>query len=100
MTGPRNEPALTGLGRLPMHSVTHRERLPLDRTWRFQLLSSPEQAVGAEWGEAHVPSVWTMSGTWSGLATEARATLSAAVRELIVVEPGTTAQSLEIARAN
>ena len=47
-----------------MHSVDHLERLPLDGRWRFQLLDSPDASVGPEWGDAAVPSVWTMSGTW------------------------------------
>ena len=57
-------PELTGLGRLPMHSVPHADRLVLDGRWRFQLLSGPDQAVDRDWDEAAVPSVWTMSGTW------------------------------------
>jgi len=47
-----------------MHSVAHRDSLPLDGRWRFQLLRSPDADVGEDWGEAQVPSVWTMSGTW------------------------------------
>ncbi len=64
MTRPWTHPELTGIGRLPMHSVGHAERLPLDGRWRFQLLSSPDDEVGADWSEADVPSLWTMSGTW------------------------------------
>ena len=64
MTGPWNLPEVTGIGRLPMHSVAHRDSLPLDGRWRFQLLRSPDAEVGQEWDEAQVPSVWTMSGTW------------------------------------
>jgi beta-galactosidase len=47
-----------------MHSVAHDERFPLDGRWRFQLLSKPDDQAGAEWGEADVPSLWTMAGTW------------------------------------
>jgi beta-galactosidase len=47
-----------------MHSVGHADRLPLDGRWRFQLLANPEEAAGPDWGEADVPSVWTMAGTW------------------------------------
>ncbi len=64
VTGPWNLPEVTGIGRLPMHSVAHRDSLPLDGRWRFQLLRSPDADVGEDWGEAQVPSVWTMSGTW------------------------------------
>jgi beta-galactosidase len=64
MTSAWTTPELTGLGRLPMHSVPHPERLVLDGRWRFQLLSDPAQAVASDWGEADVPSLWTVSGTW------------------------------------
>jgi len=47
-----------------MHSVEHHDRRPLDGRWRFQLLRSPDDAPGADWSEADVPSLWTMSGTW------------------------------------
>ena len=47
-----------------MHSVNHDERLPLDGRWRFQLLSKPDGATAPGWGEAQVPGVWTMAGTW------------------------------------
>jgi len=57
-------PELTGLGRLAMHSVPHADRLELDGRWRFQLLADPRQPLAAGWGEAEVPSLWTMSGTW------------------------------------
>jgi beta-galactosidase len=55
---------LTARGRLPMHAVPHGDRLPLDGTWRFQLLHSPEAAPGPTWGEAEVPGCWTMQDTW------------------------------------
>jgi len=64
VTGPWNLPEVTGIGRLPMHSVVHGERLGLDGLWRFQLLSAPHDDLGRDWGEAGVPSVWTMAGTW------------------------------------
>ncbi len=47
-----------------MHSVAHDDRLVLDGRWRFQLLASPDDEPGADWGEAVVPGVWTMAGTW------------------------------------
>ena len=38
---PWADPELTSRGRLPMHAVPHDDRLPLDGTWRFQLLRRP-----------------------------------------------------------
>src|SRR4029079_14314923 len=64
VTGPWNHPELTGIGRLPMHSVDHGERLSLDGRWRFQLLRTPNANPGPYWAEADVPSVWTMAGNW------------------------------------
>ena len=42
VTRPWTLPEVTGTGRLPMHSVEHLERLPLDGRWRFQLLRTPD----------------------------------------------------------
>ncbi|MFL5674472.1 MAG: sugar-binding domain-containing protein, partial [Chloroflexota bacterium] len=64
MTHPWTSPEVTGIGRLPMHSVDHHERLELDGRWRFQLLRSPEDAPGTDWSEADVPGLWTMADTW------------------------------------
>ncbi len=64
MTAAWTTPELTGLGRLPMHSVPHGDRLDLDGRWRFQLLEAPDREPAAEWGEADVPSLWTRTGTW------------------------------------
>ncbi len=61
---PWADPPLLARGRLPMHAVAHRDRLPLDGTWRFQLLHSPDDAPGDAWGEATVPGCWTMQVTW------------------------------------
>ena len=58
------DPALTGQNRLPMHAVPHLDRLPLDGTWRFQLLHGPDEQPAADWGTADVPGCWTMQGTW------------------------------------
>jgi beta-galactosidase len=55
-------PELTSLNRLPMHSVPHEVRLPLDGTWQFQLLAAPEAEPGDEWSKAEVPGCWTMQG--------------------------------------
>ena len=40
VTRPWTLPEVTGIGRLPMHSVEHHDRLPLDGRWRFQLLAN------------------------------------------------------------
>ena len=64
MTPAWTTPELTALGRLPMHSVTHGDRLSLDGRWRFQLLLRPEDPPGPEWAQAEVPGLWTMAGTW------------------------------------
>lgn len=61
---PWADPALVARGRLAMHAVPHPDRLPLDGSWRFQLLHSPDDAPGETWGEAAVPGCWTMQGTW------------------------------------
>ena len=61
---PWADPELTSRGRLPMHAVPHEERLALDGRWRFQLLHRPDEAPGADWGEADVPGCWTMQDTW------------------------------------
>ncbi|MGZ8527761.1 MAG: glycoside hydrolase family 2 TIM barrel-domain containing protein, partial [Candidatus Limnocylindrales bacterium] len=55
-------PELVQLGRLPMHSVPHGDRLELDGTWRFQLLDRPEADPTATWGQIAVPGAWTMQG--------------------------------------
>ena len=48
---PWADPELTSRGRLPMHAVPHEDRLPLDGTWRFQLLHHPtDQVDGADEG--------------------------------------------------
>ena len=61
---PWAEPELVARGRLPMHAVPHADRLSLDGAWRFQLLRSPEDPVGDDWGQLQVPGAWTMQGTW------------------------------------
>src|SRR5688572_16840506 len=53
-------PELSALGRLPMHSVPHTERLELDGAWRFQLLPRPDAEPSGTWAETPVPSCWTM----------------------------------------
>jgi beta-galactosidase len=62
MTEPWNSPELTSLGRLPMHSVPHGDRVVLDGRWRFQLLARPDAAPSAAWTEVEVPGCWTMQG--------------------------------------
>ena len=62
-TAPWETPELTATGRLPMHSVPHLERLPLDGTWSFQLLDRPADGPGPTWREIDVPGCWTRQGT-------------------------------------
>ncbi len=65
MNQPWTSPETTGVGRLPMHSLTHTPDLLLDGTWRFQLLRGPEQAPDAGgWRDVVVPSCWTREGSW------------------------------------
>jgi beta-galactosidase len=47
-----------------MHSLTHADRLSLDGQWRFQLLRRPTDPLAPDWGDATVPSLWTMVDTW------------------------------------
>ena len=64
---PWADPELTARGRLPMHAVPHGDRVPLDGTWRFQLLHRPTDPVGAaetDWRPIDVPGCWTMQDTW------------------------------------
>ena len=57
---PWQEPELTAVGREPMHSVPHADRLDLDGQWRFQLLPRPDAEPSGEWREVTVPGCWTM----------------------------------------
>ena len=59
---PWDAPELVQVGRLPMHSLTHPERLDLDGRWRFQLLARPDVDPGPTWDEITVPGAWTMQG--------------------------------------
>src|SRR5436190_803455 len=59
---PWEAPELTSVGRLPMHSVPHDNRVVLDGRWRFQLLPRPDARLLDEWGEIDVPGVWTRQG--------------------------------------
>jgi hypothetical protein len=59
-------PELTGIGRVPMHSVSHPDRVDLDGRWRFQLLPAPDADPSFVWGEIEVPGCWTMQG-WGDL---------------------------------
>ena len=45
-----------------MHAVPHGDRVPLDGTWRFQLLPRPDADPSPTWGEIAVPGCWTMLG--------------------------------------
>lgn len=59
---PWESPELTGVGRVPMHSVPHSDRVELDGRWRFQLLPAPDADPSPAWGEIEVPGCWTMQG--------------------------------------
>jgi beta-galactosidase len=61
-TAPWETPELTGIGRVPMHSVSHADRVSLDGRWRFQLLPAPDAEPVDGWGEIDVPGCWTMQG--------------------------------------
>ncbi len=56
-------PELTSLHRLPMHSVPHDDRVPLDGVWRFQLLRRADASPDGEWRDIDVPGCWTMQDT-------------------------------------
>jgi beta-galactosidase len=60
------QPEVTSVGRLPMHSLWHADRLVLDGTWRFQLLRQADAEPTSEWRQIVVPGCWTMqdSGDW------------------------------------
>jgi len=61
MTAPVwRQPEVTGWGRLPMHALTHPDRLELDGTWQFQLLDRPDAALTDRWAGIEVPGCWTM----------------------------------------
>src|SRR5687768_7113571 len=58
------DPAVTGAGRLPMHGIPHRDRLPLDGRWAFQLLARPDAEPARDaWREIDVPGLWTRQDT-------------------------------------
>jgi len=61
---PWADPELSGRNRLPMHAVPHPDRLPLDGTWRFQLLHRPDETPGDSWRPIEVPGCWTMQDTF------------------------------------
>lgn len=55
---------LTSLHRLPMHAVPHEDRLDLDGTWSFELLSRADAEPSGTWREIQVPGAWTMQDTF------------------------------------
>ena len=59
---PWADPELTSSGRLPMHAVPHDDRLPLDGTWRFQLLTAPDEAPGDGVGRGRRPRLLDDAG--------------------------------------
>ena len=54
------QPEVSGWGRLPMHALTHPDRLVLDGIWRFQLLERPDAAPTDRWADIEVPGCWTL----------------------------------------
>ena len=59
LSRPWATPELTSVGRLPMHSVPHTDRIALDGRWRFQLLHTPEEELAANWDEVGItPDKW------------------------------------------
>ena len=64
LSRPWATPELTSVGRLPMQSLPHLDRIALDGRWRFQLLHTPEEALVANWSEVDVPGCWTMQGSF------------------------------------
>ena len=58
------DPTMSGVGRLPMHGLSHPDRFPLDGRWDFQLLPTPEAEPARDgWREIDVPGLWTRQGT-------------------------------------
>jgi beta-galactosidase len=47
-----------------MHAIPRTPALELDGTWRFQLLSYPDEPPADAWRLIPVPSVWTMQDAW------------------------------------
>ncbi|MEU9095840.1 glycoside hydrolase family 2 TIM barrel-domain containing protein [Streptomyces sp. NPDC048428] len=58
-----NTPEVTAVGREPMHALVHTDRVDLNGTWEFQLLSSPDETPGDAWQPLTVPGPWTMQDT-------------------------------------
>lgn len=61
---PWDSPETVSWRRLPMHAVirpdTVSPALPLDGSWRFQLLPAPEAPLAGRWAEIDVPGCWTV----------------------------------------
>jgi beta-galactosidase len=59
---PWDSPETTRWRALPMHSVVRptADRLPLDGSWRFQLLPTPQAPLADRWTRLDVPGCWTM----------------------------------------
>lgn len=54
-----SSPETVGLNRLPMLNIEQYEKLALDGTWRFQLLSTPDENPRKRWAKIEVPSLWS-----------------------------------------
>jgi len=63
MTAPWLDPEFVARGRVPMHAVAHQPGLPLDGTWRFELLSHPDAEPTGAQRDIEVPGCWTRQGT-------------------------------------
>ena len=59
---PWDSPETTRWRALPMHAVVRpsADRLPLDGSWRFQLLPTPQAPLADRWTRLDVPGCWTM----------------------------------------
>ncbi len=63
MPAPWLDPELVARGREPMHALSHAPGLPLDGSWRFELLSDPGAEPTGAWRDITVPGCWTRQGT-------------------------------------
>lgn len=62
---PTTHDGFVAVDRLPMSSVRRAPAQSLDGVWDFQLLMRPDAELG-EWGQADVPSLWTMTSEADG----------------------------------
>lgn len=55
-------PETCAVNRAPVMPFLPSMQLPLDGTWRFQLLPIVDGPIGTDWRPMQVPSLWTMQG--------------------------------------